>query len=340
MSSVKYAKAIFVAATILLAVLIPAVNSTAQDREPQLLKEMKWRSIGPANFSGRIVDVEALDTDFTNVVVASASGGIWKSTNAGTTWEPIFDEYASASIGDIAQFQRDPETIWVGTGEANNRNSVAWGDGVYKSTDGGKTFINMGLRETYQIARIVTHPEDPDTVYVAAIGNLWVSHVEASHHAEGTCYVTFDGHRSDHYQAWVFKTTDYGENWTNITNNIPAREVMYVIRADPKNPHLLFAGSEFSCFVSLDGGRSWDRFMNNMPTVAFHDLAIHPRDGDLIAGTHGRSLWIADDITPLQQFTEEVRSSEAYLFEQRPVTIWEDASRGGRDAAGHTGIQR
>ena len=93
-----------------------------------LLKEIKWRNIGPGNFSGRFVDVEALDNDFSHVVAASASGGVWKSVNAGTTWKPIFDDYGSASIGDIAIFQNDPNIIWVGTGEANNRNSVAWGD--------------------------------------------------------------------------------------------------------------------------------------------------------------------------------------------------------------------
>jgi len=119
-------------------------NLNAQPDHEKLLQAMKWRCIGPGNFSGRIVDVEALDNDFSYVVVASASGGVWKSVNAGTTWEPIFDHYGSASIGDIAIFQPDPNIIWVGTGEANNRNSVAWGDGIYKSTDGG-----MGVKLLY-----------------------------------------------------------------------------------------------------------------------------------------------------------------------------------------------
>jgi photosystem II stability/assembly factor-like uncharacterized protein len=775
----------------------------AQNLEENLFKVMKWRSLGPANFSGRIVDVEALDRDFAHVIVASASGGVWKSVNAGTTWEPIFDYYGSASIGDVAIFQPDPNIIWVGTGEANNRNSVAWGDGIYKSSDGGKTFKNMGLKDTYQIARVITHPADSNIVYVAAIGNLWgysgdrglfkttdggnpdgsgwikltnglpndgqtgaidlvmdpndpntlyvafyqrlrkpyrfdsggpnggifkttdagttwvkltkglptgdtgrigldvyrknpqilmaiiehgfqpqmyetdyqnmallgtgiyrsedggeswtylnrynnrpfyysqirinplddqrvyvltttirlsedggktfqagglefeggldyhamwldpdnkdryylgkdkgltlthdhgktfilfdnqpvgqfyaigvdmrdpyyvyggtqdngtwggpsfskdvrgiladswwklhwgdgmfiqidptdwrkvyteaengsvrrydaetrrvenirpnprnlvnyheydpkpdlssgnnvplrfrynwraplvmsahnpqtlylggnflfktidggyhwriispdlstndpaktdtttggmtldatgaethctitgisesplnpaviwvgtddgnvqltrdggvtwtnvrgnisgvpegvwVSCVEASHFDEGTAYLTFDGHRSDHFSTWIFKTIDYGKTWTNITNNIPDGQVMYVVREDFKNKNLLFAGSEFACFASINGGQSWSRLMNNMPTVAFHDLVIHPRDGDLVAGTHGRSLWILDDITPLQQLTEEVIKSDAHIFKNRPITIWEDATRGG-----------
>jgi photosystem II stability/assembly factor-like uncharacterized protein len=767
-----------------------SVVSVAQQNNEALLSEMRWRAIGPTNFAGRVVDVEAVENDFRHVIVASASGGVWKSMNAGTTWEPIFDRYASASIGDIAIFQRDPNILWVGTGEANNRNSVAWGDGIYKSTDGGKTFTHGGLRETFQIARIVTHPTDPNIVYVAAVGNLWgysgdrglfkttdggenwtklagglpadgktgaidvvmdpsnpnvlyaafyerlrrpwrfdsggpnggifkttdagktwikltaglpsgptgrigldiyrknpkilmaivehgfqpaagtpdyedmsklgtgiyrsedagktwkflnrynnrpfyysqirinplddqrvyvlttnimlssdggktfrpggesfeggldfhamwidptnkdryylgkdkgltltydhgasfilfdnmpigqfyaigvdmrdpyfvcggtqdngswcgphfsrdvrgtladswwkmhwgdgmfaqidptdwrkiyteaengsarrydalsrrvemsrptaqnivnlkesgaeprsfrfnwraplvmsptnpltlylggnflfksvdgmntwriispdlstndllktdpntggltrdatgaethcsitaiaespldpaivwvgtddgnvqltrnagatwtnvrknisgvpdgiwVSSVEASHFDAGTAYVTFDGHRSDNFTAWVFKTSDFGATWSNISANLPANQPLYVVREDLKNRKLLFVGSEFAVHASLDGGKSWTRLGSGMPTVATHDLVIHPRDGDLIAGTHGRGIYVLDDITPLQQLTDKVLESAAYLFELRPATKWEDASRGG-----------
>lgn len=112
------------------------------------LHDIQWRGIGPASPGGRIVDIEAVEKDFKQVFIATASGGVWKSTNAGTTWEPIFDRYATASIGDIALFQANPKIIWVGTGEANNRNSVSWGNGIYKSTDGGKNFENVGLEKT------------------------------------------------------------------------------------------------------------------------------------------------------------------------------------------------
>ena len=782
----------------LIILLIPFIVYSQYGNE-NLFKEMKWRCIGPANFAGRVVDVEALDSDFAHVVVASASGGVWKSINAGTTWEPIFDHYGSASIGDIKIFQINPDIIWVGTGEANNRNSVAWGDGIYKSKDGGETFTNMGLKDTYQIARIVTHPENPDIVYVAAIGYLWgyigerglfktvdggkswekltnglpddgktgatdllidptdpnilyvayyqrlrkpyrfdsggsnggifkskdgggswtklttglppgetgrigldiyrknpkilmamiehsfqprfgdpdykdmsklgtgiyrsedggetwqfvnrynnrpfyysqlrihphddqlvyaltttirlsedggktfrpgglefeggldyhamwfdptnrnryylgkdkgltlthdfgktfilydnmpigqfyalgvdmrdpyfvyggtqdngtwggpsfsrdvrgilsddwwklhwgdgmfiqidptdwrkvyteaeggsfrrydaltrkvestrpnplnvvnysdfvsegtrnsggrlpsqfrfnwrsplimsahnprtlflggnhlfktddegyhwqiispelstndpvkidrnsggltrdvtgaethcsittfsespidpqilwvgmddgniqitknggetwanvrkniqgvpngiwVSCVETSHFEGGTCYITFDGHRSAELSTWIYKTDDFGKSWKNISNNLPDNHPLYVIREDLKNRNLLFAGSEFTCFVSINCGETWTPFMNNMPTVAFHDLVIHPRDGDLIAGTHGRSFWILDDITPLQQLNEDVLNSDGFIFNNRPITLWKDASRGG-----------
>ncbi len=772
-----------------------------------LAGDMVWRNIGPANMGGRIVDIEAVDGDFKRVYLATASAGVWKSVNAGTSWEPIFDDQPVSSIGDIALFQADPEILWVGTGESNNRNSVSWGNGIYKSVDGGATFEHLGLEDTHQIARVVTHPDDPDVAYVAAIGHLWghtgdrglfktsdggrswtklgtgpsvaagpaggggtglpndgrtgaidlvmdpsdadtlyvafyerlrqpwifnsggsnggifkttdggrswrkltnglpagdtgriglaiyraepdiimalveaqrpegqetgssdaedlamggpgvyrsenggdswtyvntynnrpfyysqirinplddqrvyvlttrfmvsedggktlrngaedeeihgdfhamwldptdedryyigqdkgafltqdhgahftmfdnmalgqyyrigvdmrdpyyvygglqdngtwagpsfsrdvrgilndsnwklhwgdgmfiqidptdwrkvyteaeggsfrrydpvthqtggsrpglgnvsnmealapdtsirfnwtapmvmshydprtlylagnyvfkttdagdtwtvispdlttndpvqrrrgvsggltpdnsgaeqhnaittfsespiglrvlwvgtddgnvqvtrdgganwsnvranvpgvpdgiwVSRIEASHFEIGEAYLTFDGHRSDTFTPWIFKTTDFGATWVNITGNIPDGHVVRVIRQDLRNPDLLFAGTEFGLFVSIDDGESWSRFMNGMPTVPIYDLVIHPRDNDLVAGTHGRSIFILDDITPLQQLTRDVRQMDTYLFEQKPATMWENVSRGGQ----------
>jgi len=768
--------------------LVAAGALSAQASTEQILGAFHWRSLGPAAMGGRVVDIEGVDDDFTTVYLASASGGVWKSTNAGTTWTPIFEHEPVASIGDIALFQPDPDIVWVGTGEANNRNSVAWGNGVYRSTDGGETFTHVGLEDTHQIARIVTHPSDPDVAYVAAIGHLWgfsgdrglfvtrdggqtwtkltnglpddgrtaatdlvmdpenpdilyaafyerlrrpwtftsggpnggifkstdagaswtkletglppgdtgriglaisrqhpnvvmaiveaarsddletpgsgvyrsedagatwtyvntynnrpfyysqirinplddarvyvlttrfmvsedggrtlrngsedeeihgdfhamwldptnadryyigedkgaflthdhgahflffdnlaisqyyrigvdmrdpyyvygglqdngtwggpsfsrdargiladsnwklhwgdgqdiqidptdwrtlyteaeggsfrrydvethefsgarpspgnirnyeaaipaelrqggrefrfnwsaplvmsphdphtlflggnvlfkttdqgdtwsiispnlstndpekqrrdsggltpdnsgaethgtltsisqspidpaviwagtddgnvqvtrdggdswtnvrpnvpgvpdgiwLDRLEASHFDRGTAYIAFDGHRSDLFTPWLFKTEDFGTTWTNITSNIPDGQVIHVIREDLENPNLLFVGTEFAVFVSLDGGAHWDRFMDGMPTVATQDLVIHPRDGDLVAGTHGRAIWILDDITPLQQLTPEVRASPAHVFKQRTATLWHNTSRGGQ----------
>jgi photosystem II stability/assembly factor-like uncharacterized protein len=782
---------------------LAAIFAQTSAPDAALLREFRWRSIGPANMSGRIVDIEAVENDFRHVLLASASGGVWKSVNAGTTWQPVFDQTGVASIGDLAIFQKDPNLIWVGTGEANNRNSVAWGDGIYKSTDGGQTWTNMGLKETHQIARVITHPVNREIVYVAAIGHLWgyagerglfkttdggqtwvklagglphdgktgctelvmdpgnpevlytafyhrlrrpyhfesggpnggifkstdggktwvkltqglpagatgriglavyrsnprivmaiiehgvqprqgdadynnlsvlgsgiyrsedggqtwkylnrynnrpfyysqirinplddqrvyvlttrfmestdggktfrqggpgiegdfhalwldpahkdryyigndkgpslthdhgrsynffdnlslaqfcaigvdlrdpyyiyggtqdngswggpsfardvqgiltdhwwklhwgdgshaqvdptdwrilytesengaarrynvethqsvsirpappniinfsevfpqapqaaagggrggrgaglfrynwnsplvlsrhnpktiylggnylfksidggtrwqiispdlttndpektreesggltrdvtgaethctitgvsespltpnliwvvtddgnvqltrnggahwenvrrhipgvpegiwASSVEASHFDRATAYVTFDGHRSDDFTTWVFKTTDYGQTWTNIANNLPAGHTVWVIREDAKNRQLLFVGTEFSCYVSLNGGRSWTKLMNDLPPVAVRDLVIHPRDNDLVAATHGRGIFILDDITPLQQLTAEVLASEVHLFRNRVATQWLDLSRGGQ----------
>jgi len=755
--------------------VILAGQSSAQMDDSGIARAFRWRNIGPANMSGRISDIEALDEDFTFVLIGSASGGVWKSVNAGITWESIFDTYGAASIGDVAVYQKNPDIIWVGTGEKNPRNSIAWGDGIYKSTDGGKTFNNMGLGDTHSISKVIPHPIDPDRVYVAAAGHLWgytgarglfmttdggktwqklagglpddgktgaidlimdpsdpnvlyaglwqrirrpyrfdsggpnggifkttdggrswtklteglpagdtgkiglaicrskpqvlmafvehgfqprenlpdgsenpdykshihlnpiddkivyvvtggyyisfdggktlerqdtgihgdyhafwsdphhkdryyigndggaalthdhgknylffdnlpvsqfyavgadmrdpyyvygglqdngswggpsnsrdsqgiltdhwfrigggdgfytpadpydwrvvyaesqqgnlqrvdietrdgtdikprkeniinydsyvtqeildlqkeagwgddnpfrfnwsspivishhqpstvyfggnflfktldrgesweiispdlstqdpvkidrktggltpdvtgaenhcsivtisesaltpniiwagtddgnvqvtrdggktwtnvrpnfrgvpdgiwVSRVEASHFQEETCYVTFDGHRSDNFTPWVFKTTDLGKTWANIAHNLPADQVAYVIREDLINRKLLFLGTEFGIFISTDGGDRWERFMNNLPTVAVHDILIHPHYKDVIIGTHGRGIWICDDITALQQMNESLEVEPAHLFDTRPATQWHSLSRGG-----------
>ncbi|MFC1561856.1 WD40/YVTN/BNR-like repeat-containing protein, partial [candidate division KSB1 bacterium] len=161
----------------------------------------------------------------------------------------------------------------------------------------------------------------------------WVSRIETSHFDEGTAYLTFDGHRSDNFMTWVFKTTDYGRTWTNITNNLPNNQPVYVIIEDLKNPNLLFVGTEFAVYYSITGGRNWAKLNNNMPAVAFHDLVIHPRDGDLVAGTHGRGVWIMDDVTPLQQATEEVLASDGHLFQNRVHTRWLSINTGGSGGA-------
>ncbi|MDH3243439.1 MAG: hypothetical protein OEM26_02380 [Saprospiraceae bacterium] len=761
----------------------------SQPTDQQLIQAFQWRCIGPANQGGRIVDIEALDSDFSQVWFATGSGGVWHSDNSGTTWTPIFDHYTTASIGDIAIFQADPRIIWVGTGESNNRNSVSWGDGVFRSDDGGKTFNNIGLTNTHHISRIILHPTDVNTAYVAAMGHLWgyneerglykttdggatwsklarglpegsevgctdlvmdpsnpnilyaafyerlrqpwhfesggenggifkstnggrtwkklrkglpdgatgriglaiyrsnpeivmalveakqtgsldtlgsgiyrsenggsdwsyvntynnrpfyysqirinptdhqrvyvlttrfmvsedggrtlrngsedqevhgdfhalwidpndgnryylgadkgasltydhgknfllfdnfaigqfyrinadhrdpyyvygglqdngtygvasfardargilndhnwklhwgdgqfisidprdwrkvytstengsiftydplthkmeriqpgphnitnyeeaipdsvrnegqefrfnwtspfvmsphnpstlylagnyvfqstdagnnwtvispdistnhpekrvtgqsggltpdnsgaehhcaaytlsvspidprliwvgtddgnlqmtrdggrqwtnlrskvpdvpnglwVSRVEASHHDPGTVYVTFDGHRSDNFQPWIFRGENYGDQWKNLTASLPPQEVLRVVREDRINPNLLFLGSETGIWISVNGGGSWQRLMGKMPTVSVYDMLVHPRDNDLIAGTHGRSMWVMDDISPLQQLDSRVLSSPAWLFDQKVATIWENTSRGGQ----------
>ncbi len=156
------------------ALAVPGAQSAAQQSfEESLIQDLSWRNIGNANQKGRVSAVDALDDNFAHVVVGTASGGVFKSTNAGNTWEPIFEQYGSASIGDVAIFEGDPNIIWVGTGEECGRNTSAWGDGVYKSTDGGTTFTNMGLEDTLTIGTVLTHPTDPDVVYVDALGNIW-----------------------------------------------------------------------------------------------------------------------------------------------------------------------
>ncbi len=254
------------AASIVLVVMAFAGAFAAQqaDAGPDaaaLTSHLRWRSIGPANMVGRISDFEALDSDFTQVLLGSASGGVFKSVNAGTTWEPIFERYGSASIGDVAFFQKDPNIIWVGTGEECVRNSVAWGDGVYKSTDGGKTFTRMGLETTQTIARVLTHPTDPDIVYVAASGHPW-------------------GYTGD---RGLFKTTDGGKTWAKLAGGLPndGKTGAIDLVMHPADPNTLFVamwqrlrqpwrfdsgGPNGGIFKTTDGGATWAKLTQGLPS--------------------------------------------------------------------------
>src|SRR5262245_3728294 len=198
-----------------------------------------------------------------------------------------------SNIVTISESPVVPGVVWVGTNDGN----------VQVSRDGGGTFKNV-------VDKVPNVPKETH-----------VSRVEASHFDAGGAYVTFDGHRTDDHKPYVVKTTDYGESWTSIAGNLPEGNVN-VIREDPKNRNLLYLGTEYAFFISLDGGRSWKRFMNGLPTVRIDDILVHPRDNDLIVGTHGRSIWIIDDISPLQQMNEEATKGDAYVFDVRPATAW------------------
>ncbi len=237
-----------------------SAQNTPAGNGPDLTQHLKWRNIGPANMVGRISDFEALESDFTQVLVAGASGGVFKSVNAGTTWEPIFDTYGSASIGDVAFFQKDPHIIWVGTGEECSRNSIAWGDGIYKSTDGGKTFARMGLETTHSIARVLPHPSDPNVVYVASTGHTW-------------------GYTGD---RGLFKTTDGGKTWVKLAGGLPndGKTGAIDLVMDPANPEVLFVGfwqrlrrpwrfdsggPNGGIFKTVDGGKTWTKLTQGLP---------------------------------------------------------------------------
>ena len=159
-----------------------------------MLKRFVFRGIGPASMGGRIDDIQCVENNSYICYIGAATGGVWKTTNNGTTFTPIFDTYSTASIGDIAIAPSNPDIVWVGTGEANNRQSASFGDGIYKSTDAGKTFTKMGLEDSQTIARIVIDPKDPNTVYVAVLGHLF----------------------GPNKQRGLYKTTDGGKTWNNV----------------------------------------------------------------------------------------------------------------------------
>ncbi len=184
-----------------------------------------------------------------------------------------------------------PGVVWAGTDDGL----------LHVSRDGGVTFTEVGKN----IAGLPANHE------------YWFSRVDASHFDAGAAYVAVDGHRSDDLKPYVFVTKDYGRTWKLITNGLPAYGNVQVVREDPKNRDLLYVGTEFGLYASLDAGAHWETFMNNYPTVRTDDILVQSRDNDLIIGTHGRSIWIADDITPLQQLTQAVRDADAYLFDPR-----------------------
>ena len=225
----------------------------------EAFSRLEYRSIGPAIMGGRIADVEGVPGDPNVVYVASASGGLWKTTNAGTTWKPIFERQGTISIGDIALAPSNPEVIWVGTGESKVRNSVSFGDGVYKSTDGGKTWQHMGLKDTERISAISINPQNPDIVYIGALGHAFGPNDERG----------------------VFMTTDGGKTWTR-TLFIDNQHGVADLELDPTNPNILYAGmwsferkpwthrsgsEKGGVYKSIDGGRTWNKLTNGLPKL-------------------------------------------------------------------------
>ncbi len=158
----------------------------------------------------------------------------------------------------------------------------------------------------------------------------WVSRIVASATDANTAYVSFDGHRSDNRAPWLFRTTDGGKTWKNLSAGLAQNSPVYVIEEDSKNTNLLFVGTEHGVQVSLDRGNTWRPMQNGLPVVAVYDIVIHPRDRDVILGTHGRGIYILDDITALEEWNPALATTAAHLFAQHPATIWVDQSRSGQ----------
>ncbi len=218
---------------------------------------LAFRSVGPALMSGRIADIAVNPNNPSEYYLAVASGGVWKTENAGTTFSPIFDGEGSYSTGCVTIDPNNTNIVWVGSGENNNQRSVAYGDGVYKSEDGGKSWKNMGLKESEHISKIIVHPNNSDVVYVAAYGPLW---------KEG-------GDRG------IYKTTDGGETWNKILS-VDEHTGFADLIMDPKNPQVLYAsahqrrrhvftyvggGPGSGLHKSTDGGKTWKKINTGLP---------------------------------------------------------------------------
>jgi photosystem II stability/assembly factor-like uncharacterized protein len=240
---------------------------------------LRFRLVGPAFTSGRVVSIAVDPTDRSRYYVAAASGGVWKTTNAGTTWTPIFDNEGSYSIGTITLDPKNPLTVWVGSGENNSQRSVSYGDGVYRSDDGGKSWKNMGLKSSEHIGRIAIDPRDSNIVFVAAQGPLW-------------------GPGGD---RGLFKTSDGGKTWKNILN-ISENTGVTDVAIDPNNPDTMYAasyqrrrhvytlvngGPESALHKSTDAGATWNKLRAGLPGVDMGriGLAISPVDTNVVYAT-------------------------------------------------------
>jgi photosystem II stability/assembly factor-like uncharacterized protein len=237
---------------------------------------LQFREIGPATPSGRIDDFAVLESNPAVFYVATATGSVWKTTNHGTTFEVVFDRESTSSIGDIAIAPNDANLVWVGTGENNNRQSSSWGEGVFKSTDGGRTWTNMGLRTSRHVARIIVDPVDHDVVYVAALGSLW-------------------GPGGD---RGVYKTTDGGLTWTHVLKTDADTGATELVM-DPGNNKVLYAatyqrrraawgfnggGPGSALWKSADAGRTWTKLTNGVPEGALGriGLDIYRKDPNIL----------------------------------------------------------
>lgn len=259
----------------------PAADSTpaASGISGSLGALMKPRLIGPAVTGGRISSVAIHPENPGIMYVGVASGGVFKTENGGATWTPIFDRQTSYSVGTVVVDQKNPSTVWVGTGENNSQRSVAYGDGVYRSDDAGKTWKRMGLEKSEHIARILIDPRNSDVVYVAAQGPLW----------------------SDGGDRGLFKTTDGGKTWTSLIT-VSERTGVTDITMDPRNPDVLLAatwqrrrhfftlingGPESSLQRSTDGGKTWKKVTDGLPsgTLGRIGLAMSPKDPSIVYAT-------------------------------------------------------
>ncbi|MFC2097978.1 WD40/YVTN/BNR-like repeat-containing protein, partial [Bacteroidota bacterium] len=261
-----------------------------------------------------------ITSQYDAAVVYHASNIVVKTTNRGESWTEISPDLTTNNeeriVGTgniqyctIVTMDESPilsDLLWVGTDDGN----------VHVTKDGGKnwTLLNENI------------PDNP---------GHWISRVEASNHNPAVAYVTMTGYRCDDFKPYVYKTSDYGQTWESIASNLP-NEPLCVIREDYKNPGLLFVGTTMSVYVSVDGGKYWNKLRGNLPTTPVEDIKIHPRENDLVLGTHGRGIFIAD-ISPLQEMGHNALDKDALLFNIEPNILWERTARTDVSSANYNG---
>ena len=291
-------------------------QDTEQESSPsKVFSGLTARSIGPALMSGRVGDFAVNPEDPAQYFVAVSSGGVWKTTNAGTTFQPVFDGQASYSIGCVELDPNNPNVVWVGTGENNSQRSVSFGDGVYRSRDGGKSWQNVGLKQSEHIGMIAIHPSDSNTIYVAAQGPLWQS----------------GGDRG------LYKSADGGESWQRILH-VNEDTGINEIHIDPRDPNVLYAsayqrrrhvwtlingGPHSALYKSTDAGQTWRKLTNGIPAVdkGRIGLDIAPSDPDVLyaiieaAGSQGGFFCSTDRGETWEKRSDYMTTSPQYYNE-------------------------
>ncbi len=296
-----------------LAIALPTADPAAAQEAPAPvgIEALDFRTIGPATMSGRIVDLAVDEANPAHFLMATSTGGLWKTTTGGMTIEPIFEDMPTHSIGDVAMHQADPNLIWLGMGERASRQSSSWGDGVWKSTDGGETWAHMGLEDSKHIGRVRIHPRNPDIVFVAAMGHLWGPNDERG----------------------LYRTEDGGATWERVIRvdeDTGAVDVIF----DPMDPSILYAatyqrrrrpyafhggGPGSALWKSMDGGSSWQKLTNN-------GLDNGLPEGDI--GRIGIDIYRGDSNIVYVSVEQGERYNASTAYEQRYAGIYRSEDRG------------
>ena len=290
-------------------------TKTIQPLEEPGQEKLRWNWNAPMAVSAHVPDRFYMGSQF-----------LHKSDNMGDTWTIISPDLTTndaskqnqadsgglsidnsgaenhTTIFTIAESPLDENVIWIGTDDGN----------VQVTTNGGKSWNNV----------------TPNLVGIPA--NTWVYHIEASVHGKGTAYAVFDGHTSGDFKAYALKTTDYGKTWNNIiSEDIERNAFVRNIQEDYVNENLLFLGTEFGLYVTIDGGKNWSKFTNNMPSVAVHFIDLQKETNDIVMGTHGRGVIIIDDISPLRELSPEILAKDVHFFKTKPFTMVEESGFAG-----------
>ena len=350
-----------------------AVESATTNEEDTPYGHLEWRNVGPVNMSGRVADVEGIPGSPKVLYVGAASGGVWKTVDGGLSFAPIFDDQPIASIGDLALAPSNPDVIYVGTGEANVRNSVSFGNGVYKSTDGGASWNHLGLEDTRHISRIVVHPTDPDTVYVGALGHIFgpneergvfrstdggaswekvlylddrhgVADLDMDPTNPNIVYAAFWHferkpwtHRTGSEEGGVWKTVDGGANWEQLEEGLPKLMGRIGVKVAPSNPqvvYLIVESDEGTLFRSNDRGKTFEKMTDNVQIVSrglyYTDMRVDPQDENRVYAIASRLFASIDGGRTFERISRSthVDYHSLWIDPLDPSRIWQGQDGG------------